>query len=242
MTQYTILSVDNSRADLRANIEAAMEEMGFDQFYSMQVDGRIPEHLDAAMRYYDTFKVTGPNFHNGELGIWYATLAALDHIYTNDINGIVFEDDAVVLPPFKDIYPLVMGELPQDWDFFAWAIPDNQRYDYYYNRVFNGTGGWTLATNTWHAYRGSPHYIPGKELVCTAYQGYQAVCIMYSPGGADKIMKLAEEKGIYTPFDLFIFQESQMGNLNGYTLLPDVYPVVTFEERGTIARASGMYN
>jgi hypothetical protein len=56
------------------------------------------------------------------------------------------------------------------------------------------------------------------------------------------MLNLIKQDGLDTPLDLFLFRENHKGTLNGYTLLPDVYPVVTFEEKGTIARNSGMYN
>lgn len=242
MTQYTIISIDDSRARLRDAIHDAMEQSGVRRSVIRTfVDGRNPDilqaHVDNA-----GYKITGQNFHNGELGIWFSQLHVLDCIAQSSEPHIVFEDDAVVhVPIFREILPHVMEELPEDWDFFAWAIPADQKVDYYYNRLCHADGGWTILSHIRHKHDESPHYI-GKDFVVKAYQGYQAVAIMYSPKGAQKIIDLVRETGIDTPYDCMLFRDSLRGVLNGYTLDPDVYPVVTFEELGTIARNSGMFN
>lgn len=222
-----------------------MDDTGIEFFPSSSVDGRIPGQIDVHLKDHK-LAVTGQPFHNGELGIWLSNIRTWKEfmIYgcESDNDLIVFEDDAVVQPAFKSIFPLVKEELPEDYDFFAWAIPHDQKVDYFYNRHFTPGGGWIIASHLRHPYDKSPHYIPGNELVCKTYQGYQAVCIMYSRAGIQKILNLLKQDGIHSPIDLFLFTEVFKGNLNGYTLLPDVYPMVTFEEKGTIARNSGMYN
>lgn len=242
MTYYTIISVDDSRKEVRDALENTMNDWDFKFFDTgVAVDGRDPEQLKEAMRSSPWYEITGKNFHNGEIGIWFSQINALEAIAFTGETTTVFEDDAVVHPIFKEIYPLVIGELPDDWDFFAWAIPHDQKVDYYYNRAFDELGNWHIVSYLRHPYTGSPHYI-GADLVCKAYQGYQAVAVMYSQRGARRIQQLARRQGIDTPYDLFLFREHHKGNLNGYTLLPDVYPAVTYEELGTIARESGMYN
>lgn len=244
MSAYAIISVDDTRKDLREASARELQKAGLtpltihdDTF----VDGRVPGAIEDEIRK-NHWRVTGNNFHNGELGIWFSQMNTLyDSLYEYNEFTLILEDDAVVQPIFQSIFPVVLGELPIDMDFFAWAIPADQKVDYYYNRVFDENGNWHIASHVRHRYSASPHYI-GSELVCKAYQGYQAVAVMYSKYGVQKIINLVNENGIDTPYDLFLFREHYKGNLNGYTLLPDVYPVITYEERGTIARASGMYN
>ena len=239
---YTVITVDDSRKRLKDAIHEAMADAGVRRSpIAAFVDGRDPEILQACIDHWG-FKITGQNFHNGELGIWYSQLHVLECTALAGEPNIVFEDDAVVGQPiFKEIFPLVMKELPDDWDFFAWTVPEDQKVDYYYNRLFHADGGWSILSHVRHKHHESPHYI-GKELVVKAYQGYQAVAIMYSPNGAAKILQHVSETGIDTPYDCMLFRDSMRGVLNGYTLDPYVYPVITYEELGTIARNSGMYN
>ena len=246
MTAYSILTVDDSRKALKDQIRVEMADAGIEEFPAkFFVDGRIPGAIDVQLADH-RLEVTGQPFHNGELGIWFSALNTMKNFIfwgcEKDNELIIFEDDAIVSMAFKSIFPLVMAEMPDDMDFFAWAIPADQKVDYYYNRHFTPDGGWIIASHIRHSYEQSPHHIPGKELVCKTYQGYQAVCIMYSRNGILKIIELLQRDGIHSPIDLFLFTEAFKGNLNGYTLLPDVYPMVTFEEKGTIARNSGMYN
>lgn len=243
MNRYSILSVDDSRAVLSKKIDEIMTLAEFVKHHARCVDGRISGEVDKYLEEND-LRVTGGPFHNGELGIWLSVINTFYDflIQTTDSSLLVFEDDAVVEAPFLPAYPLVMEELPNDWDFFAWAIPADQKVDYYYNRVFTTSGDWTIFNHIRHTYTGSPHYIPGKQLVCKTYQGYQAVAIQYSRKGIIKILNLVKEFGLHSPIDLFLFTEAFKGTLNGYSLLPDVYPMVTFTELGTIARNSGMYN
>jgi GR25 family glycosyltransferase involved in LPS biosynthesis len=243
MTQYVILTVDDSRLELKQDIIRAMEETNIERTFARCVDGRIPGQIDFFLKE-NGLRVTGQPFHNGELGIWLSVVNTFYDflIHSKDDALLIFEDDAVVEKPFAQAFPHVMQELPDDWDFFAWAIPADQKADYYYNRVFTTAGDWMIFNHIRHTYTGSPHYIPGKQLVCKTYQGYQAVAIQYSRRGMNKILSLIGEQGLHSPIDLFLFTEAFKGNLNAYTLLPDVYPMVTFVEKGTIARNSGMYN
>ena len=242
--KYAIISIDDSRATLREAAASKLEDSGFEPLpvpTGIYVDGRVP---GAIQREIDEcgWEITGSNFHNGELGIWFSNLNTFERsFYTRQEYLLVLEDDAVVMPVFEKIAPLVLDELPVDCDFFAWAIPNDQKVDYYYNRVFNSAGGWEIVSHQRHRYTGSPHYI-GANFVCKAYQGYHAVAMMYTKEGMRKILDLVRQQGIRTAFDLFLFEEHHKGNLNGYTLLPDVYPAIVHQETGTIARNSGMFN
>lgn len=242
--KYTVLSVDDSRKELRDAIHEEMQALGIERLDGVScVDGRKPGAIDKWLLE-NPIRVTGERFHNGELGIWASVYNAWDRfiVSTKAKKLIVFEDDAVVKDAFGKMLPFVEKELQgTDWDFFAWAVPHDQKVDYYYNRAIYPNGTWSVVSPMRHKYEQSPHYV-GKTLICKAYQGYHAVCIMYSRRGVFKLMDMLMQDGITEPLDLFLFRHSLAGNLNGYTLLPDVTTAVTFKEKGTIARNSGMYN
>ena len=248
MIEYLIVSVDDSRKALKEKAMERLAEAGVPQMdigrHHPFVDGRQRGALEDEIEYWGKWglEITGKNFHNGELGIWFSQLNSLDLWEWNPAKHlIVLEDDASICTNFKSIKPYVLEQLPEDYDFFAWAVPANQRVDYYYDRVFDEQGNWHLTGRPYHKYGASPHNI-GKSLVCKAYQGYHAVAVMYSHTGGEKILTLVKEQGLDTPYDLFLFREHFKGNLNGYTFLPDVNDVITHQETGTIARNSGMFN
>lgn len=186
----------------------------------------------------------GNGFHKGEIGLWLSTINCLKAIVDGEHEHvIVLEDDAVVkYPMFKSVFPSVMKEIPDDYDFFAWAVPQNQRQDYFYNRIFDEDGNWQMILGLPPITKEeSPHYIPGKRLVCEAYQGYRAVAMMYSKAGAGRILDLINKQGIYGPTDIVLFTAHHTGKLKGYTLLPDVRDIIDHMETGTTVRSTGMY-
>lgn len=241
---FIIVSLDDTRKVLKYAARSALRRVGFEEIDGIEfVDGRRLDELDRHVEA-SRFRITGRAFHRGEVGLWLSTINCLDFIASSDDYDYVMvcEDDMVITDQFEEALPEVMSEIPDDVDFFSWAIPSNQKADYYYKRKFNSTGGWSLTSETRHGYTESPHYIDGNKYVCKAYQGYRTVSTMYTKSGANKILRILSRKGIHAPVDLMIFQEHHMGNLNGYTLLPNINTLITHKETGTIARSTGMYN
>ena len=220
-----------------------LKEYGLEEIEGVEfVDARIPGLLDAKLAE-SKYKVvgSGAGLHKGELGLWLSNLNALEAFLESDHDYcLVLEDDAVVHQSFETMLPVAMRATPDDMDFFAWAIPDNQKQDYYYHRVFNDHGGWELQSQSRWSLWDSPHYI-GSDMVCKAYQGYQAVASMYSREGARNFFDIVTKRGIATPIDLLLFTEHHIGNLNGYTLLPTYVAAIEHQETGSIARSIGMY-
>jgi len=242
---YIIITLgEESRQQLVTTTHRLAKEAGLIEVPCVEfVDGRTPEKLNAALALSE-FKINSDGgFHNGEVGLWLSTINALKAIASGEHEYVVvFDDDAVILPSFETMLPWVLRELPADADFFAVAVPENQRQDYYYHRAFTENGSWFLISQDRHPKEGSPHYIPGNSLVCKVYQGYRTVATMYSKSGAQRILDILERTGLYTPIDLFLFENHHANLLNGYTFLPDVTDAVTHKETGSTVRGTGMLN
>lgn len=206
------------------------------------INGRVHD-LDAEM---ESMGVRlgngGAGMHKGEIGLWLSTINSLRAIADSEYeNVIVFEDDAVVRQSFPARVQQVFAELPDDYDFFSWHVPKNQRQDYYYDRWFDDNGAWTMNLGPPLKDEESPHYIPGNEYVCTAYQGYGGIALMYSKKGAGRVLELVDQTGILGPTDCVLFTKSHTGYLGGYTFRPHILDVITYKETGTTVRSTGMY-
>lgn len=238
---YTIITIDDSRAQLRDGIHYAMRRAGIEELPGIEYfDGREPGVIESRLSNLG-LEITGSKFFRGEIGVWLSQISAWSEIASTYYDGvIVFEDDAVVSDEFIANYPRLLSGLPSDYDFMALNVPRDQISDYYYNRTFTTGGDWMLNNQYLHQLTRSPHYI-GDPTVCTAYQGYSCVAMMYSPRGARKLLDTVKRQGINGPVDCVIYQEHFKTNLKGYTFLPTVNPMVEFTELGSIARATDMF-
>lgn len=236
---YAVISIDDSRSATRWETKQTMRfpELTGVEFVDGRIHGKIVKYIQQ-----NDILVTGQNFHFGELGIWFSNLNVWKAFLDTDADAIiVFEDDALITPDFHGRLSRVLTDLPEDFDFISLHVPENQHGDYYYDREFMEDGSWRMRSSVLRQKYTSQHYM-GSRYVATAYQGYGAVTIMYSRAGVLKILDLIEKYGIYTPLDLFLFLENFKRNLAGFTLMPDAPKLLDYEEYGTIARATGMYN
>lgn len=155
--------------------------------------------------------------HNGEMGIWYSQLASWQYAAEHG-DLLVFEDDAIIGEDFMWRLEDYLSELPADWDFFALYYGDEQKGDY-----FASVDGYKL-----HDYYS--RFNIGSRMVTRAWQGYSSVANAFSQKGAQKLLDLAREKGIYSTCDCFLFIEAHEGNVDAYGLHPD-YPKFVGHER-----------
>ena len=241
---YIVITIDTPRRErLRTVTHRRLRDAGIEEVSGVRfVNGKV-DNLDAEMQAMGVrLGNGGAGMHKGEVGLWLSTINSLRAIVDGKHEHvIVLEDDAVVSKSFKTVLPVVLRELPEDYDFFAWAVPENQRVDYYYDRWFDENGAWTMNLGPPITREGSPHYLPDRHYVCRAYQGYRAVAIMYSKKGARKILELINELGIYEHTDLMIFTKHHTGYLDGYTFFPEARSIIDHKETGTTVRSTGMY-
>lgn len=134
----------------------------------------------------------------GELGIWVSTLNVLEHIVENNVDMmLVLEDDVVLNEDFVENLNTCIDELPKNFDFLSLFSFEEQN--------------WLDETTD----------IGAEYIHKSTNQFAAAQAILYSKAGADKIIRLLRRKGIeYTP-DCFIFKQSQLGLLNGYSIIPE---------------------
>jgi GR25 family glycosyltransferase involved in LPS biosynthesis len=131
----------------------------------------------------------------GELGVWVSTINVLEYIVSNKIDKmLVLEDDIILQNNFLNNFQKCLNDIPEDFDFFS----------LYY---FDGQNNITEQTEI-----GSDHI--HKSL--NQYSAGQA--ILYSYSGAKKLLKLIYRKGIEYTTDCFIFKQSQLNLLNGYSI------------------------
>lgn len=153
----------------------------------------------------------------GELGVWLSQYRCWQWCVENEEELIVFEDDAVPTPHFKEIFDAQYAEVPADYDFIAWFVPDNQMADFKYRINYDTTGAPLPVV---HSGDDGYQYEYGAERMARVYQGYSCVCIQYSPQGAQKLIDIAKEMGLYTPVDCFLFLSAHRGAVDGYSPKP----------------------
>lgn len=185
--KYGIISVSDVRAKQKAAIRDKMYSLGVKEVPINGVDGmKNPpiEWLDPKV---------APHMRAGEWGVWASNLDAWN-TYSEEGDLILFEDDAIPLDKFHMDWE---EYLPNDYDFVAIWVPENQYIDITYGDF----------------YINNPYF-------AKAYNGYGGVAICYSFAGMQKLLKIVREEGIYQPLDLLLYEYSKKGKLNGYSLKP----------------------
>jgi hypothetical protein len=217
------MSIDDSRIEKMNAIRHNLRE--FEETLDIKyIDGRVSSNLEDARKIY-----TNVTKHwmgsPGEEAIWYGQMNAWKWAAEHG-DLLVIEDDAMVELDFAEHFKSMIDDLPDDWDFFSVFIPDNQQNDFYYN-VYYDKDGCPHSNGFPDRYdEGSPLYLIGSDKIARVYQGYSCVATLYSQRGAEKLLSLVDEYGIYTPVDCFLFIEAHRGHLNGYTPRPDYKRIV----------------
>lgn len=226
--KYTIISINDDRAEYKKYIRRVVEGT---ELYIPAVDGnRI---LDDCWD--KEFENRGLTYHRGmwgnakrgELGVWLSNFDRWEFASELESPLIVFEDDAIPDPFFNERLDQLMAEVPEDWDFVALWVPENQRQDYLYDVKYNENGHPHI--NGAVTPENSRYRIPGAVYAALVYQGYGMVSLMYSPSGGKKLIDLARTRGIDTTVDCWIFEEAHKGNLNGYAPRPEQATIVNYD-------------
>lgn len=162
----------------------------------------------------------------GEAGVWLSNFDCWSWAAENNEELIVFEDDAVVNAGFPHHFGNFYTALPENWDFAALWVPENQRVDYQYDVTYNEIGDPVHVGPLKH-YADSNYKV--NLFAARVYQGYGMVSLMYSPKGARRLLELARDTGPYTPVDCWIYQQAHMGNLDGYAPTPVFCRIVKYD-------------
>lgn len=139
------------------------------------------------------------SFKWGELGIWASNLLAMKNFMQSDYEYLLLiEDDIDVKDParFVELLLQYMEELPAEWDFFSYYVPENQIHKF------------------------KPAYHPEQTRVVPAYQDWSMLCYVVSQHGAMKLFQDSQKNGLRGPIDHHIFYNPR--RYASYTLKPDV--------------------
>ena len=221
--KYTIISLDDQRIKYK---NALRRNTNIEEIFLPAVNGRevdIPEEYRKRGLWPYGWIPT-----QGEAGIWMSNFDRWELAGSMDEPLIVFEDDAIISPEFDLKLDYVLKALPDDWDFCALWVPENQRIDYYYNVTFNEIGD-PVRVGENLSNQDSIYRINDTNVVSLVYQGYGMVSLMYSPAGGRKLVELSRSTGIYTPVDCWIYQQAHLGNLKGCAPHPFNAGLVTYD-------------
>lgn len=142
----------------------------------------------------------------GEYGIWVSTINVWNHIIENNIDEmLVLEDDIELKEDAQETIHDLILELPADWDFLS---------------LYSFTGQNWLDKET---------NIGAKYIHKSTNQASAAQAIIYSNNGAKKLRRLIQRKGIEYTTDCFIFEQSKLGFLNGYSIISNKKTVLSHE-------------
>ena len=147
----------------------------------------------------------------GVVGVWASNYTAYKRFLQSEYSTlIIFEDDILLSKNFKNLLEMYMSELPFDWDFFSFFVPDDSLF----------------------AYNEDQHNI-GAENVCISYQQWSCAGYMVSRAGAEKAVADIESRGINCPVDWYIFnfrmkKEENQKTFFTYTLKPGKYRPIKF--------------
>ena len=193
---YTIITIDESRAEKKANIRNAMS--GMDEIFIPWVDARSDEAFEFHKELNKDIELKWKTILSGEYGIFLSKIRAWRWASEMNYDGLIlFEDDAVLSAGAKGKMENLVDLLPYDWDLFSiWISP--QQYE-----------------------ECLEEYITDHREMARAYQEYGAVVEIVSRQGAEKMVQLVYANGIDAPVDCSLFDWAKAGKLNAYSLTPE---------------------
>ena len=144
----------------------------------------------------------------GEIGITLSTISTLNYIIENNLEYLlVIEDDAILEEDAKEKILKSIKDLPLGWDFLSFFSLENGN-------------AYTEDTEV------------GSEYVHkSTNQGASTVVMAYSLDGAKKILELLKTKGMQGTIDCFIYKQSALGLLNGYSVKPGIVIARHFDDK-----------
>ncbi len=131
----------------------------------------------------------------GELGVWVSTINIWKYIIANKIDKfLILEDDITLKEDFLDRLDDCLNDLPENFDFLSLYYFKEQNFD-------------TEDTE-----------IGSKNIKKSNEQYSAAQATLYSLKGAKKLLKLIKRKGLEYTADCFIFKQSHIGFVEGYSI------------------------
>lgn len=229
--KYTIITLNDDRAFYKDMIR---ERVKYDEIFLPAVDGKSVDLTEEVRK--RSLSVRGwDNAKQGELGVWLSNYDRWVVASGMEEPLIVFEDDAMPSPAFNMYMDDILEDLPSDYDFISLWIPDNQKNDYLYDIDFDHEGKHVWTNRPWRTNETSKYRLNDSNRVALAFQGYGMVSLMYSPKGAAKLLRLVHETGVTGPVDCWIFQQTHIGAVEGYSCHPHFAHVVRYDNWGGVS-------
>jgi GR25 family glycosyltransferase involved in LPS biosynthesis len=142
----------------------------------------------------------------GEYGVWVSLINVWDYMIDKKIAKLlVLEDDVMLEKTAEDTISLLIKDLPENWDFLSLYC-------------FEG-----------HNQKNENTAINSEYIHKSINQPSAGQAIIYSNSGAQKLKRLVKRKGIEYTSDCFIFKQSSLGFLNGYSIVPGKAKVLTHD-------------
>lgn len=223
--KYTIISLNDDRSFYK---ELIRKRVKYEEVSLPAVDGRVVD-INKELERRSLFINGWTNAKKGEVGVWLSNYDRWKYAKHMDEPFLVFEDDAMPNVAFNMYMDDIFKDLPDDWDFFALWVPDNQKRDYLYDIDFDEHGNHIWNDRGFKDNETSNYRVENSNVVSLAYQGYGMVSLMYSPSGAAKLVELALRTGLTGPVDCWIFQQAHRGLVKGYTCHPHFTHLVRYD-------------
>lgn len=219
--RFTIPHIGNTRMDYIVNIRDVLSDQ-WEEVDIPAVNGNDRDQLEAALKRHGNPAI---NYEAkvGQLGRW---LTFLDHTDTLDEGPLfVVEDDAIIDPDFFSVIDDLLYAVPKGADFFSLFIPRNRTREVFVEGRIN------------------PVYDIGDEYVVRAHQPYGGVAMVLYPPLKQHIKELIKRDGINKQFDDYLYEQSQMQNLNGFSIVPNMQDLVWIDGGiPSTVHETGFYN
>lgn len=223
---YTILSINDKRADKKAEIRRIIGD-AIPEIKVVCVNGRDTDQVKAWLTIAPPINPVWTRVLHGEIGVWLSQINAWRKIVRTDCPLLILEDDAILEEDFLEHLDIMLSETPSTYDFISVFVPNNQEGDYYLEVGYDSEG--KALPYGMGAPEGAPCFQIGSEVMVKVYQGYSCVATIVSPKGAARLLELAKTYGIYTPVDCFYFLNAHRGLLEGYAPQPKFKRVVKID-------------
>ena len=217
---YTIWRIDNSRNNYVDQIQTHFNQPPIQvRCINGRNDSLRRSELDRLNLH--SLLENEPALKPGELGVWLTFVNTLRVVSSLNENLLVFEDDSIIHHNFWGEFQPRLDELPTDFDFFSLFIPRDHDNWYKYKPELDKNG---MIVNGM-AGEANEHQHRVNNLICRPWQRYGGVSMLWSPQGARKALSLIYDRP-YKQWDEYIYAQSRLGKLNGYTSHPNLPDLV----------------
>lgn len=201
---YHIIHIDDVRKSNRDRVD---EILMSNKINIPSLDARTDENKELFLSQNPRFKITWPEFKNGEIGNFGSHYIAWKYLIDSKLdNLLIFEDDILIENDFISKYNLAIDNVPSDYDVLSIFVHSNQ-YD---------------------------RFDKSQEIsyyIAKGYQDWSTLCYVVSKSGARKLVEYVENNGMNRPTDWFIFRGGNEGLFNVYTLPPHFKSPVSIDTR-----------